>query len=103
MTASDIIAAVESAGFTFECGVSPPRLLPPHTGAQLDPALLKQLREWRELVVKLLSAPKCGCGRRRDERGRCWGCGKRPCSGCGRDTGSVLIELCFSCGVRAEA
>jgi hypothetical protein len=44
---------------------------------------------------------RCGaCGKDGFKGGACWRCGVRPCSACGRGTGSVLIELCVTCGMQ---
>jgi hypothetical protein len=40
------------------------------------------------------------CGRRLDDKRRCWRCCDRLCSVCGRATGSAFIELCWPCGLR---
>lgn len=40
----------------------------------------------------------CACGFvYYDARRQCWRCHKRPCSSCGKDTGSEFIELCIGC------
>lgn len=45
----------------------------------------------------------CACGFvYYDARRQCWKCGKRPCSECGKDTGSVFIRLCIACAQRDE-
>lgn len=49
--------------------------------------------------VQLLALLRCPqCYRPLDEKSRCWKCHYRTCTGCGRDSGSAFIELCFSCG-----
>lgn len=43
-------------------------------------------------------ADHCACGfKYYDTRNICWKCQKRPCSSCGKDTGSPFIELCIGC------
>lgn len=44
-----------------------------------------------------MNAICAGCGRPRDEKGRCWKCQDRPCCDCGRLTGSAFIEQCNRC------
>lgn len=38
------------------------------------------------------------CNRPVDEKSRCWHCHNRPCSNCGKRTGSAFIQMCDMCG-----
>lgn len=49
-----------------------------------------------ELLDLLGNCPGC---RRPLDRGRCWRCHWRRCSGCGKDTGSAFIQTCWPCGL----
>lgn len=47
----------------------------------------------------ILPLPACAkCKRPVDIKRRCWHCQDRPCVGCGKSTGSVLVATCFTCG-----
>ena len=66
--------------------------------------------EWRDrlaarrddIAALFAAVPPCpSCRSLRDEKRRCWKCELRPCSLCGRETGSVFIETCVPCGLTA--
>jgi hypothetical protein len=64
--------------------------------------LLADLAANKAAVLALLRGPfgSCEqCGRRLDDKRRCWRCCDRLCSACGRTTGSAFIELCWQCGL----
>lgn len=67
--------------------------------------LLIQLN--REALIKTLSnstrIPQCPtCARPMDNRRRCPNCFDRPCTKCGRMTGSYFIQMCFQCASQDE-
>ena len=73
--------------------------------ARFDPPadLLAALAAHKAAVLALIRGPHGNCelcGRRLDDRRRCWHCCDRLCSACGRATGSAFIELCWTCGLR---
>ncbi len=51
-------------------------------------------------LVAWLTAPPCPvCGKKTDEKHRCWRCHDRPCEICGKPTGSAFIATCTPCGI----
>jgi hypothetical protein len=50
------------------------------------------------VIYQYAGQPCLFCRQPTDKKGICWQCGERICTGCGRGTGSVFIELCHVCG-----
>ena len=86
----DRVRAAELASLAAE--VAPDRVV----SEQLKTQLLAILVSGRE--------PSCpSCKRQMDDKRRCWACCDRICeNGCGRQTGSAFIALCFQCQASAS-
>ena len=42
------------------------------------------------------------CSGQLTAEGVCWHCCDRPCRGCGRNTGSAFIDICWPCWFREQ-
>jgi hypothetical protein len=107
MTASELIRHLGSRGIRLEASAGRLRVDAP-AGVLTDPDRAALIRCKGELLALLcqagtpaaqVSVPCPQCGRPADEKGCCWKCCNRACSGCRGPTGSAFIAMCRPCEV----
>ena len=103
MTAAvELLARCRTLGVELGAGAGGASLLW-EAGREPPADLLADLAAHKADVLALVRGPfgNCDqCGRPLDSKRRCWRCCDRPCSACGRPTGTAFIALCWPCGLR---
>lgn len=113
-TAEEMIAFAKSQGWRFVVGDGKAAIMASRNDPMAvafarmlsrEPYRTRVLEQLKTPVPEVKSVPKpkpahkkCRkCGRKTDEKRRCWQCQERICEGCGRSTGSVFIATCNAC------